>query len=106
VDAASDVGRAADSLEQSIRNLQSSKDRQDGWNKLIEACKVIAEMTVLLLQIVYGAEIKRVFAQQRRAEAQLINVDVGMVEENRKEFASIARFVGFSAKERGKTSSF
>jgi hypothetical protein len=40
VDAASDVGRAADSLEQSIRNLQTSKDRQAGWTRLVDACKV------------------------------------------------------------------
>jgi hypothetical protein len=84
VDAASDVGRAADSLEQSIRNLQTSKDRQGGWSRLVDACKVIAEMTVLLLQIVYGAEVKRIFAQKRRAEAQLVDIDINMVEENRK----------------------
>ncbi len=40
VEAASDVGRAADSLEQSIRNLQTSKDRQAGWSRLVDACKV------------------------------------------------------------------
>jgi hypothetical protein len=40
VDAASDVGRAADSLEQSIRNLQTAKDRQAGWTRLVDACKV------------------------------------------------------------------
>ncbi len=99
VDAASDVGSAADALEQAIRNLQTSKDRQTGWNKLVDSCKVIAEMTVLLLQIVYGAEVKRVFAMQRRAEAQLVAVDVSMVEENRKQFAEIASAAASAAVE-------
>ncbi len=56
-------------------------------------------MTVLLLQIVYGAEVKRVFAMQRRAEAQLVAVDVSMVEENRKEFAQIASAAASAAVE-------
>lgn len=66
---------------------------------MVDACKVIAEMTVLLLQIVYGAEIKKVFAMQRRAEAKIVDVDVSMVEENRKEFAEIASAAASAAVE-------
>ena len=86
VDAADDVAHAANSLESSIRNLQNSKDRAGGWSRLVEACKVIAEMTVLLLQIVYGAEVKKIFALQKRAEAKLVDIDVTFEPENKKKF--------------------
>jgi hypothetical protein len=33
------------------------------WDNLVDACKVISGKTILLLQIVYGAELKRIFAQ-------------------------------------------
>jgi hypothetical protein len=83
-DAASDVSRAAQTLHLAVSNLQSTKDRQHAWGRLVDSCKVIAEMTVLLLQIVYGAEVKRIFAMERRANLQVVAVDVDMVEENRK----------------------
>ncbi len=56
----------------------------------MDSCKVIAEMTVLLLQIVYGAEVKRIFAMERRANLQVVAVSVDDVEENRKRFAETA----------------
>src|SRR5690606_12728479 len=35
--------------------------RKQGWAQLVEACKIIAGKTILLLQIVYGAELQRIF---------------------------------------------
>jgi hypothetical protein len=81
--AASDVGRASSTLTTSVRNLQNTKDRAGAWAKLVDSAKVIAEMTVLLLQIVYGAEVKRIYAMERRANAQVVAVDISMVEEVR-----------------------
>lgn len=46
-----------------------------------------------------GAEIKKIFALQRRADAKLVDVDVSMVEENKKEFANIASAAATAAME-------
>lgn len=97
--AASDVGRSAQTLSLAVRNLQGTKDRQNAWTRLVDSCKVIAEMTVLLLQIVYGAEVKKIVALQKKANLAVLAVDVFDVEENKKRFAEMASAAASAAVE-------
>ncbi len=60
--AANGVEQAAADLVQSVYRVARSADRKGGWSLLVDSCKIIAGKTILLLQIVYGADIQRVFA--------------------------------------------
>jgi hypothetical protein len=55
------VDNAKDELITAVDFLSKSTDRKAGWAQLVDACKIIAGKTVLLLQIVYGAEVTRLF---------------------------------------------
>ncbi len=57
--AAKSVDDAKDQLIVAVNSLSKSSDRKAGWTGLVDACKIIAGKTVLLLQIVYGAEVTR-----------------------------------------------
>jgi hypothetical protein len=64
--AASALETSSSSLTKSLSQLASS-DRADGWQTLSDACKVIAEKTTKLLQIVYGAEVERLISAAEKA---------------------------------------
>ena len=55
IDAADCVGAAKNELLRAVESL-STAERKQGWATLLSSCKTIASKTVLLLQIVYGAE--------------------------------------------------
>jgi hypothetical protein len=49
-------------MQTAMQSLTSSPDRKVGWAGLVESCRIMAAKTIKLLQIVYGAELKRLFA--------------------------------------------
>ncbi|KAL6061862.1 Ras GTPase [Balamuthia mandrillaris] len=60
-EATAQVSSASSRLFASVQTLNSSNssNRQDGWQSLSDSCGLIAKKTIRLLEIVYGAEIKR-----------------------------------------------
>ncbi|KAL6060506.1 Ras GTPase [Balamuthia mandrillaris] len=60
-EATAQVSSASSRLFASVQTLNSStsSNRQDGWQSLSDSCGLIAKKTIRLLEIVYGAEIKR-----------------------------------------------
>src|SRR5690606_38275648 len=73
--AAQAVSDAKQKLMDSVQQVKATADRKAGWGKMVDACKVIAGKTVLLLQIVYGAEIERLFRSAEEAVEALEAVD-------------------------------
>lgn len=62
VEAGKDVKRGSELLSDATRLLESGRDIGAGWDRVGHAVAQMAERTSLLLHIVYGAEIKRIFA--------------------------------------------
>jgi hypothetical protein len=87
IDAADAVDVAKDSLIYAVNDLSKLADRKSGWANLVEACKTIAGKTVLLLQIVYGAEVLRIFRAAENAEGSLNKLSVDTVQNNPADFA-------------------
>jgi len=59
IEAADAVDTATNTLKNAIQILQGGGDRKQGWNALVDACRIMAGKTIRLLQIVYGADLKR-----------------------------------------------
>lgn len=97
--------KAADAVESATNELQGSLkqlatvDRAVGWQSLNDACKIIAEKTTLLLQIVYGAEIKRLFDQSERALESIAasKAQFAVLQKNPQPFANSASLVATQA---------
>lgn len=56
------VDKSAGTMTNAVNVLSTSTDRMSGWTGLVEACRIMSGKTIRLLQIVYGAELKRLFA--------------------------------------------
>lgn len=48
-------------LIRAVNAINKVSDRKVGWDTLLQACRVISGKTIRILEIVYGAEIKRYF---------------------------------------------
>lgn len=59
--AADDVDAATLTIIGAVKTLSTATDRKSGWDGLAQGCKGIAGKTTTLLEIVYGAEVKRFF---------------------------------------------
>lgn len=70
---AQDVEHSAAQLTEATKVLStgSADDRPGAWDSLGEAVREMAQNTALLLHIVYGAEIKKVFALSAHTEGKL-----------------------------------
>lgn len=70
---ATDVEVAAKQLNEATVTLVkgSADDRPGAWDSLGEAVRVMAQETSILLHIVYGAEIKKIFALSNYADGKL-----------------------------------
>jgi len=60
------VNSATSTLARAITILQGPGDRKQGWNGLVDACRVMSGKTIRLLQIVYGADLKRLMISAER----------------------------------------
>eukprot|EP01125_Pyxidicula_operculata_P014782 TRINITY_DN496_c1_g1_i3.p1 TRINITY_DN496_c1_g1~~TRINITY_DN496_c1_g1_i3.p1 ORF type:complete len:1582 (-),score=501.89 TRINITY_DN496_c1_g1_i3:86-4831(-) len=65
-DIASEMTSASDLLTEgtkkmigAINTLVQTSNRKDGWNGLMDACRIMSGQVLRVLQLVYGAEIKR-----------------------------------------------
>eukprot|EP01091_Cochliopodium_minus_P019438 TRINITY_DN8162_c0_g2_i1.p1 TRINITY_DN8162_c0_g2~~TRINITY_DN8162_c0_g2_i1.p1 ORF type:complete len:2047 (-),score=896.61 TRINITY_DN8162_c0_g2_i1:36-6176(-) len=87
IEAADEVNASGENLVQSVQILREAKDRNKHWGTLIDACKIIAEKTILLLRIVYGAEIKKIYAQKKKAQENMKLINPELLFTNPKEFA-------------------
>eukprot|EP01087_Luapelamoeba_hula_P016449 TRINITY_DN505_c0_g1_i1.p1 TRINITY_DN505_c0_g1~~TRINITY_DN505_c0_g1_i1.p1 ORF type:complete len:2168 (-),score=569.75 TRINITY_DN505_c0_g1_i1:84-6587(-) len=88
--AALGVEQSSANLIKAVQNMRSAPDRRAGWNSLVDACKIIAGKTILLLQIVYGAEIQRLFAAAEMARKALNQLDTQEAARKPQEFANAA----------------
>ncbi len=70
---ANDVDASARQLNEATITLAkgSADDRQGAWDSLGEAVRIMAQNTAILLHIVYGAEIKKIFALSSYADGKL-----------------------------------
>eukprot|EP01125_Pyxidicula_operculata_P005612 TRINITY_DN196_c0_g1_i1.p1 TRINITY_DN196_c0_g1~~TRINITY_DN196_c0_g1_i1.p1 ORF type:complete len:1163 (+),score=467.74 TRINITY_DN196_c0_g1_i1:39-3527(+) len=59
LEASEQVESATKVMSNSVGNLSGSADRKKGWEGLVDACRVMSGKTIRLLQIVYGAPLKR-----------------------------------------------
>ena len=69
------VNKSSSGMMAAVNNMKSTPNRQQGWDRLVDACKIIAGKTILLLQIVYGAELKRLFASADLTQDSLKKVN-------------------------------
>jgi len=75
--ASDDVNIATDKLEKAVDTLAKGGNLRVGWNTLVDACRVMAGKTILLLQIVYGAELKRLQTAADRLADSIAGIHVG-----------------------------
>eukprot|EP01113_Clastostelium_recurvatum_P034765 TRINITY_DN475_c0_g1_i1.p1 TRINITY_DN475_c0_g1~~TRINITY_DN475_c0_g1_i1.p1 ORF type:complete len:1458 (+),score=534.71 TRINITY_DN475_c0_g1_i1:108-4481(+) len=74
---ATDVEAASQGLLDSVEFISTSPDRVAGWDRLLASCRTISFETVRILQIVYGAELKRLMmAIENARNATKINPDL------------------------------
>jgi len=76
-----EINEASDSLDsatqvlgKAVTDLTGGVTRQ-GWDNLVEACRVMSGKTIRLLQIVYGAPMKRLKINADRLANQINNFD-------------------------------
>lgn len=99
VDAANVVEASKNGLLKAVEYLLSVKDRKLGWASLVEACKVIAGKTVLLLQIVYGAEVERLFRAAEQVAEAMNKLNSKDASKNAQKFADDASNAATQAKQ-------
>lgn len=99
VDAADQVADSKNGLLKAVQFLQTARDRKQGWNALVDACKVIAGKTVLLLQIVYGAEVERLFRAAELAVEAMKKLNAADAAQNPQAFADDASNAATQAKQ-------
>eukprot|EP01128_Nolandella_sp_AFSM9_P005787 TRINITY_DN2861_c0_g1_i1.p1 TRINITY_DN2861_c0_g1~~TRINITY_DN2861_c0_g1_i1.p1 ORF type:complete len:2112 (+),score=650.25 TRINITY_DN2861_c0_g1_i1:34-6336(+) len=88
VEAAGAVDGATVTLANAINELTSAADRQAGWKGLVDACRVMAGKTIRLLQIVYGADFKRVVLAGMGAGDKVGLVDPSLLDSDQQDFAN------------------
>eukprot|EP01125_Pyxidicula_operculata_P006178 TRINITY_DN2153_c0_g1_i2.p1 TRINITY_DN2153_c0_g1~~TRINITY_DN2153_c0_g1_i2.p1 ORF type:complete len:1989 (+),score=648.15 TRINITY_DN2153_c0_g1_i2:67-6033(+) len=59
IEVASDaVNNATAAMAKAITILAGSSDRKQGWNGLVDACRIMSAKTIELLQLIYGVALK------------------------------------------------
>jgi len=69
--AAAEAEGASNGLVAAAKHLIGNSNSTDAWDGLGKACRTIAYKTAVLLQIVYGAELEKMFMQTERAKMGL-----------------------------------
>lgn len=88
--AADAVTGASGTMTSAIQQLETTTDRAKAWTLLTEACRLMAGKTIRLLQIVYGADLKRLFAVANQVHKNLGEMDLAKAVDNPDEFAEWA----------------
>ena len=89
-EAADAVTGASGTMTSAMQQLETTTDRAKGWTLLTEACRLMAGKTIRLLQIVYGADLKRLFAVANQVHKNLGDMDLAKSVDNPDEFADWA----------------
>jgi DNA repair exonuclease SbcCD ATPase subunit len=97
IDAAVTVESATVTMDNAVRILQTSPNREAGWEGLVDACRIMAGKTIHLLQIVYGAELKRLFAEAQQVGEGLQDMNLKQAADDPQAFADKASEVGTKA---------
>jgi len=58
---------------------------KDGWNGLVDSCRIMSGKTIRLLQIVYGADLKRLQLTADQLKDDIDNVDTSNLKDPRKQ---------------------
>jgi len=85
------VDVATGTMASAIEVLVSAADRKMGWNRLVDACRVMSGKTIRLLQIVYGADLERLMIVSDDLLDMLNRVDTGDLKTNPKKFMQEAQ---------------
>lgn len=88
--AADAVTGASGTMTSAMQQLEAMTDRAQGWSLLTEACRLMAGKTIRLLQIVYGADLKRLFAVANQVHKNLGEMDLANAVDNPDDFAEWA----------------
>jgi hypothetical protein len=88
--AADGVEQAASAMIIAVQAVATAYDRQAGWSQLVECCKIIAGKTIILLQIVYGADLYRLFACSDQTNDTLNRLDTKLAIADPQAFADLA----------------
>lgn len=89
-EASAEVEVGTQTMEKAMSALQSNGDRKTGWNGLVDACRVMSGNTIKLLQIVYGADLKRL---QLTADDVLNSIDGVVKPSNLRDKGNQQKFV-------------
>jgi len=85
-EAASAVDSATNGMDRAVNILKTSRgDRKDGWNGLVDSCRIMSGKTVRLLQIVYGADLKRLQLTADQLKDDIDRVDTSNLNDPRKQ---------------------
>lgn len=57
--ASNEVDQATLTMQNAMNQLATIDDRVEGWNGLLDACRVMSGKTIYLLQVIYGADVHR-----------------------------------------------
>jgi hypothetical protein len=90
LNAADGVEQAAAAMIVAVQAVATARDRQAGWSQLVECCKIIAGKTIILLQIVYGADLYRLFACSDQTNETLNRLDIKLAVSDPQTFANLA----------------
>eukprot|EP01121_Diplochlamys_sp_Union-15-3_P000449 TRINITY_DN10407_c0_g1_i1.p1 TRINITY_DN10407_c0_g1~~TRINITY_DN10407_c0_g1_i1.p1 ORF type:complete len:770 (-),score=180.74 TRINITY_DN10407_c0_g1_i1:26-2335(-) len=101
-DAADSVDQSIELMTHAIKELSNVADKKKAWDELVSACRVIAGRTIRLLQIVYGAELKRIYAIAEDVETDLNKLNIGNAASNTKAFADHVSNLATQARKCGK----
>jgi uncharacterized protein YukE len=72
-----EINEASDALDEATKTMEgavkmlSGGAKQKGWDDLVDACRVMSGKTIRLLQIVYGAPLKRLKINADRLAAEI-----------------------------------
>jgi hypothetical protein len=88
--AADAVTGASSSMTTAIKVIAESKEKKTGWSSLTEACRLMAGKTIKLLQIVYAADLKRLFAVANAVHKDLGKMDTALALSSPDDFAEWA----------------
>jgi len=92
LEASGAVDAATSTLGNAITILESGGgDRKHGWNSLVDACRIMAGKTIRLLQIVYGADLRRL---QLSADRLLDDIDKFDLNRNFRNKGDLNKFAG------------
>ena len=72
-----------------VEVIKTMTDRKSGWNGLMEACRVISGNTIRVLQLVYGAQLRRLLYVADLTLGLMDGVDVALIKSDPQRFADM-----------------